>query len=204
MSAIIGISMKGRPLAGVIYRPFPCPQYPETCLYGAVGVGSFLDHRPMPVTRGDVSNTVAKITTTLKKSHRVIDRFFQLAQPCEIMRDGGAGWKCWLVATGQADCYQYARPGTKKWDILAGDAIVTAMGGVVTDACGRLLNYTGDLAKLNNEWGIMVSMDIKWHFDKCIVASHTALVEAAQDPEFTQWPSGLEIPPLFRVGDSSL
>ena len=196
VSVIIGIAHKGKPLAGVISRPFPDLNNPSTCLYGVVGVGAFLDHQRIGINR--VPNTVYKIATTLKKSNRITDRFFELCQPCEVVREGGAGWKCWLVATGIVHCYQYARPGTKKWDILAGDAIVTALGGIVTDACGRCLPYSTDPATLNNAWGIIVSLDRKWHFEKAVAASHQALYEAANDPSFNQWPHGFEIPPLHK------
>lgn len=194
VSVLIGIAKNGRRLAGVIARPFPddvvCP---HELMYGIVGAGVFIDGKRMDTPQARASNHPIRVTTTLRRSNKVTDRFFELV-PCEIIKEGGAGWKLWLVATGKAECYQYARPGTKKWDVLAGDAILSALGGVVTDACGRQLSYTPD--SLGNDWGIMASLDKELHFKKFVPASHRALVEAAADTTLTHWPAGLQIPSL--------
>jgi 3'(2'), 5'-bisphosphate nucleotidase len=46
---------------------------------------------------------------------------------------------CW-VAEGTADLYPRLGP-THEWDVAAGDAIVTAAGGIVTTADGKPLSY---------------------------------------------------------------
>jgi 3'(2'), 5'-bisphosphate nucleotidase len=193
VSVIIGIAYKSKALAGVIYRPFTTPEYPHTCMYGIIGTGAFLDGRKMEATPS--GGRPRKLTTTLSKSNRIIERVYELLQPCEEAKDGGAGWKCWIVATGSVDCYQYPRPGTKRWDVLAGDAIIRALGGACTDACGRDITYTVS-SDYTNTWGILLSLDKKWHYERVVPASHRALVEAANDPDFTQWPNGLIIPPI--------
>lgn len=194
VSVIIGIAYKSKALAGVIYRPFTSPEYPNTCMYGIAGVGAFLDGRKMNSMEIPKRDRL-KITTTLSKSNRIIERVYELLQPCDEAKDGGAGWKCWIVATGIVDCYQYPRPGTKRWDVLAGDAIIRALGGACTDACGRSMDYSIN-QDYTNTWGILVSLDKQWHYAKLVPSSHRALVEASQDPSFTQWPHGLSIPPL--------
>jgi len=194
VSVIIGIAYKGKAFAGVIYRPFPSAEYPDECMYGVVGFGAFIDQQkidPTVIKR----NEPRRLTTTLSKSNRVIERVFELLQPCVNAKDGGAGWKSWLVINGQVDCYQYPRPGTKRWDILAADAIVTALGGVCTDACGRRIEY--DIREdYTNVWGVLLCRDKEWHFSKVVPACHRALTEAANDPEYKQWPHGLAIPPI--------
>jgi 3'(2'), 5'-bisphosphate nucleotidase len=200
VSVLIGIAKNGRRLAGVIARPFPddvvCPQ---ELMYGIVGAGVFIDGKRLVTPLLRTANSAIRVTTTLRRSNKVTDKFFELV-PCEIIKEGGAGWKLWLVAIGKADCYQYARPGTKKWDVLAGDAILSALGGVITDACGRPLTYAPDC--LGNDWGIMASLDKELHYKKFVPASHRALVEAAADITLTHWPAGLQIPSLIL--DASL
>jgi len=193
VSVIIGIAYKTKALAGVIYRPFVSQEFPHAYMYGIVGVGAFLDGVKM--VPSSHRNHPIKLTTTLSKSNRIIERVYELLQPCEEAKDGGAGWKCWLVATGTVDCYQYPRPGTKRWDVLAGDAIMRALGGACTDACGRNIEYSVS-NDYTNTWGILLSMNKQWHYAKLVPACHRALHEAICDPDFKQWPQGIVIPPI--------
>lgn len=199
VSVLIGIAHQQRAIAGVICRPFPSEKHPGECLYGVVGLGAFLDHKQLPSFPPTASPSLT-IVTTLSRHHRVIDRLFQLLPQCSVLKEGGAGWKCWLVAIGQADCYAYPRAGTKLWDVLAGDAILAALTGVTTDACGRSICYS--TSQLGNVWGIMLSRNRNWHFDSLILASHRALTEAAADPENPHWPHGLPIPERNSGGNS--
>ena len=45
---------------------------------------------------------------------------------------GGAGNKVLRVIEGDAHAYVFASPGTKKWDTCAPEAILVAMGGLLT------------------------------------------------------------------------
>jgi 3'-phosphoadenosine 5'-phosphosulfate (PAPS) 3'-phosphatase len=196
VSVLIGIARKGERLGGIIARPFPDAQIcASELMYGLVDCGVFIDHVRIAPSL-EIRNPV-KITTTLKRNCRVTARIFELLAPCDILKEGGAGWKFWLVASGQVDCYQYARPGTKKWDVLAGDAIVSTLGGAVTDACGRKFIYAKDPESFGNDWGILASLNRKFHYATLVPICHKGLSEPS-----TEWPSGLEIPPLTI--DSSL
>jgi fructose-1,6-bisphosphatase/inositol monophosphatase family enzyme len=197
VSVLIGVACRGRPLIGVIHRPFP--DEAGECYYGGPTVGVFKDGVAME--NFTTAPPPAIITTTKSKHHRVVDRVFQIISESVLRKDGGAGWKCWLVADKVAHAYQYARPGTKRWDILAGDAIISGLGGVVTDACGRKIDYAAqnvgneDPSDIwNNSWGIIASAQPEWHFATLVPACRQALIEAATDPEFKQWPHGLTIP----------
>ena len=55
---------------------------------------------------------------------------------CEI---GGAGNKCIHVALSRIDCY--ASDNLDKWDMCAGEVIVRALGGWVSDYNGYPLSY---------------------------------------------------------------
>jgi 3'-phosphoadenosine 5'-phosphosulfate (PAPS) 3'-phosphatase len=80
---------------------------------------------------------------------------------------------------------------------LAADAILSAIGGVCTDACGRPIDYTVQEDYTNN-WGILLSRDNEYHYSKLVIAAHEALIEAADDPNYTQWPHGLLIPSIEK------
>jgi 3'(2'), 5'-bisphosphate nucleotidase len=194
VSVIIGIARNGTRLAGVIARPFPDETVcADSVMYGIVGLGVFIDHLPFHKPTVNSPNGKPIVTTTLRRSHRIIERLFELC-PCEIIKEGGAGYKFWLTITGKVDSYVYPRPGTKKWDVLAGDAILSALGGVTTDACGRTIRY--DEATYGNDWGLIASYDRHLHFRRIVAASHQAIAEAVADRTFDHWPSGLDVPSI--------
>lgn len=192
VSVLIGIALKGAAFAGLIFRPFVSADHPGEFIYGVVGQGSFLDHVRI-LSSPPIKGKQKSVVTSLKRQHRVMDVLFGEKLTCTLIREGGAGWKSWLVITGVADCYAYPRGGTKLWDVLAGDAILAGIGGITTDACGRPIEYLS--TKLANAWGIMLSRDQKWHRQVLVPASHASLIVAASDPSNTYWPRGVEIPP---------
>ena len=60
------------------------------------------------------------------------------------------------VCTGNVDLYLHTTH-IKKWDLLAGHAIVLAMGGTVTDLDNNLIDYS--MAKeYRNQGGLMVTL----------------------------------------------
>lgn len=63
-----------------------------------------------------------------------------------------------MVLEGTADAYVYASLGTKKWDTCAGEALLLAVGGKMTDVLGNLLCYNGDQSNIMNSRGIIVTM----------------------------------------------
>ena len=75
-----------------------------------------------------------------------------------------------MVLEGTVDAYIYPSIGTKRWDTCAGDALIRAAGGAVTDVHGRSLVYdpvtpvpsTGDqsgfVQRCMNSQGVLVAM----------------------------------------------
>jgi 3'(2'), 5'-bisphosphate nucleotidase len=55
-------------------------------------------------------------------------------------RSAGSSLKFCLVADGSADVYPRFGP-TMEWDTAAGDAVLRAAGGTVTDSDGSLFRY---------------------------------------------------------------
>ena len=54
-----------------------------------------------------------------------------------------------MLLEGRADVYAFASPGTSKWDTCAGEALLEAVGGTLTDVCGNYYQYGADIAKRN-------------------------------------------------------
>jgi len=68
---------------------------------------------------------------------------------------GSAGLKATDVASGRADFYLHPTQAGKRWDTCAPEAIVTAAGGVCTDALGNTIDYGGP--ELANTKGFLAS-----------------------------------------------
>jgi 3'(2'), 5'-bisphosphate nucleotidase len=68
----------------------------------------------------------------------------------------GSALKFALLAEGTADIYPRLSP-TSEWDIAAGDAILTAAGGIVSDRNGQPISYNGGAAS-----GFRVPAFIAW------------------------------------------
>ena len=54
--------------------------------------------------------------------------------------------------SGTADAYVFATPGTKKWDTCAPEAILTALGGCMTDILNEQIDYSKTDKKYLMNW----------------------------------------------------
>jgi 3'(2'), 5'-bisphosphate nucleotidase len=68
---------------------------------------------------------------------------------------GSAGLKATDVACGRADFYLHPNQAGKRWDTCAPEAIVSAAGGLCTDASGQPIDYNGP--ELANTKGFLAS-----------------------------------------------
>ena len=171
VTVLVGIAVEGKPVAGVIHQPFygvnlgrPAHQQGRT-VWGMKGLGvRGVSPRPPPdggglrvaVSRSHYSGTVQQVVERL--------------QPREKVIAGGAGNKMLMVLENAVDAYVYPTPGTKRWDTCAGDALIQAAGGEVTDIHGHSLIYdpvtpvpsTGDqsgfVARCMNSHGVLAAM----------------------------------------------
>lgn len=170
MTVLIGIAVSGQPVAGVIHQPFygtslgHPPAKQGRTVWGMLGLGvKGLTPQPssspglrLAVSRSHYSGTVERVTEGLEPTEKVIA--------------GGAGNKILMVLENSVDAYIYPSVGTKRWDTCAGDALVQAAGGRVTDIHGRPLKYdpvtpepstgdqTGFVQRCMNAHGVLVAM----------------------------------------------
>ena len=71
---------------------------------------------------------------------------------------GGAGFKAWEVAAGRQDAYVHVTL-IKKWDICAGTALLTALGGQMTALDGGSVSYGYILPiEVKNEGGVLATL----------------------------------------------
>ncbi len=87
----------------------------------------------------------------------------QACNPTEIIRVGGAGHKVMLLVEGRAHAYVFPSPGCKRWDTCAPEAVLTAMGGRLTDIWGNSYDYDRNVSPRVNEWGVLATCEATKH-----------------------------------------
>ncbi|XP_065661519.1 3'(2'),5'-bisphosphate nucleotidase 1 [Hydra vulgaris] len=157
VTILIGISSAGKAIAGVIHQPFYSSEKVKFCgrtIWGVKGIGSFGVHRhPPPSGRRFV-------VTTLSHDNASVVQAINSMNADKVIRVGGCGFKVLQVIEGSADAYVFATPGTKKWDTCAPEAIISAMGGCVTDMLSRDINYGSTEKKSYMNWcGVLVTFN---------------------------------------------
>ena len=115
-------------------------------------------------SRGQYSEYLDDVTGPLNMAHCLIN--------------GGCGHKILLVLEGKVDTYIFPSRRSYKWDTCAGDAIIVAAGGALTDIHGRAVDYecyVDDNHELKA--GFVVTLDRELH--QTIISKVPAHVRAA-------------------------
>uniref|UniRef100_H2V9V2 3'(2'),5'-bisphosphate nucleotidase 1 n=2 Tax=Takifugu rubripes TaxID=31033 RepID=H2V9V2_TAKRU len=156
VTVLIGIAHGGKAIAGVINQPFYNYQLGAGAdlgrtIWGMSGLGAFgfqLQEAP-----GDRR----VITTTRSHSSKVVTDCVEAMEPHEVIRVGGAGNKVIQLVEGRASAYVFASPGCKKWDTCAPEAILTAVGGKLTDMHGNAYRYDANVKHMNSA-GVLATL----------------------------------------------
>ena len=158
----IALVKDGRPVLGVIYAPAKGELYagygPGTAVRWTEESGNdkSISVRPAP------ESGLVVVSSRFHGSTDKLDRFLE-AFKIEKMIKRGSSLKICAVASGKADIYPRLGP-TCEWDTAAGDAILQAAGGMITDTNGQPLKYGGaDPKWLNPEF---VACSFEWFKDR--------------------------------------
>jgi len=133
----IALVHRHKPVLGVVYAPAS-----QTCYFAAEGCGAFkqvgaadpaaisvrMQAPERPLVLGGEADEVAKLVAYLSQ----LD--------CHDFARLGSSLKFCRVAEGAADLYPRLSPSSE-WDTAAGQCIVEAAGGAVTDLRGEPLRY---------------------------------------------------------------
>jgi len=154
----IALVKNGVPVLGVVYAPAKGEMY--------------AGHAPGSAVRWMQDNDIEKsisvrpppkqgLTVVASKSHgdpEKRDTFLESFKVEKLIKRGSSLKIC-TVAAGKADIYPRFGP-TCEWDTAAGDAVLRAAGGMITDLNGECLRYGGaDPKWLNPEF---VACSFKW------------------------------------------
>lgn len=165
VTVLIGISVNGNAVGGVVYQPYcNCQAQPPTtlgrCIWGMVGLGTHGMEKKSPPEGKNI------ITTTRSHSDPRVAGAVTACEPTEVMRVGGAGHKVLLVCEGIAHAYVFASKGCKKWDTCAPEGILRAMGGSLTDLHGNDIVYRLDVPRPNLTGVVATLENHDWYINK--------------------------------------
>lgn len=156
VTVLIGIAHGGKAIAGVINQPFYNYQLGAGAdlgrtIWGMPGLGTFgFQLQEVPGDR-------RIITTTRSHSNKVVTDCVDAMEPHEVVRVGGAGNKVIQLVEGRASAYVFASLGCKKWDTCAPEAILTAVGGKLTDMHGNAYCYDANVKHMNSA-GVLATL----------------------------------------------
>lgn len=151
---MIGLLEAGRPSTGLIHAPATGTSWLGRVSEGAEVVATDGARAPLRVS-GTAALAEARVLST--RSHRspALEAALAALGVRQLDALGSAGLKCAEVAAGTADAYVAPARAGSLWDVCAGEAIIRAAGGELTDAFGELIDYRS--ANLVNERGIVAS-----------------------------------------------
>ena len=171
VTTMIGVSHKGRPVGGVIHQPFPQGLTGRT-IWGLVGLGAFDSSTGAAIMVGGESERT-RLAMTLSHSNKNMEAFVKALSPESVVREGGAGNKVLKLLEDKADLYVHLSSGSKRWDTCAGEALLLAAGGHLTDCHGNRIEYNPHKSFLN-EQGVVATRN-QYSYKKAISILHTLI-----------------------------
>lgn len=133
----IALIEDGKPMLGVVLAPAR-----ERLFAAAPAVGATVEDGSGRRTISARTTPSEGATVVSSRSHGDLDALarFTAGRRVAASVSAGSSLKFCLLAAGEADLYpRFGR--TMEWDTAAGDAVLRAAGGRVTDLEGRLLSY---------------------------------------------------------------
>ncbi|KYN04289.1 PREDICTED: putative inositol monophosphatase 3 [Cyphomyrmex costatus] len=163
VSTMVCIAVKGQPIIGVIYKPFETKQnYSLFWTWSNHGVSRNLKNLPKVK-----DNKTPILIVSLSHAGQVKNTSkIAFGDNAKIISAAGAGYKFLEVAVGNATAYVHTT-AIKKWDICAGTAILSALGGTVTQLYDQQPIYFGtNDAKVLTKGLLATMSDHAWYSEK--------------------------------------
>ncbi|KAF6216885.1 hypothetical protein GE061_001235, partial [Apolygus lucorum] len=164
VTVLIGMAVGERPVGGIIHQPFFNNDGEKgRTIWGmkGVGLGGFTAAPPDPQK--------FVVATSRSHSNTKVENALKILKADDVIRVGGAGYKVLLLLEGRAHAYVFPTPGMKRWDTCAPEAVLNAVGGVLTDAHGMLYSYHKDIEDVVNKEGVLAAYNVEYH-KRCVDA----------------------------------
>lgn len=159
VQTLIGVSVRGRSVAGAVGIPFMPPwkgsNAPVHVMYGVADVGA----QNIPLPSGQRPSVADGAGVVLVASPSGKEPALRIAKdrllPAAVITPGGVGNKILSVLRGDADC-ALMHLSTSLWDTCAPEALLRAQGGSMTTLLGTHIHHAAGARILNSE-GVFVS-----------------------------------------------
>ncbi|XP_006624339.1 putative inositol monophosphatase 3 [Apis dorsata] len=163
VTTMVCIAVKGKPIIGVIYKPFETKQnsslfwsWTNHAISKNLQILHKLEDERIPILI--VSQSHAGQIYNVSK--------IAFGKDVKIVPAAGAGYKFLEVLSGNVTAYVHMT-AIKKWDICAGTAILTALGGTVTQLFDQQLISFRPHDSKELTWGLLATMSNHvWYLDK--------------------------------------
>lgn len=163
VTVLIGLSVSGKAIAGVVHQPFYGYKSGMDKVTGRTMWG-LVDHGCFGVERKQNLEDKFVVTTTASHGNKDIEDSLKSLGADSILKVGGAGHKVLLVIEGTANAYVFASNGCKRWDTCAPEALLKSLGGRLTDICGNDIEYSYRADEnYQNYLGVVASSDSSVH-----------------------------------------
>ncbi|XP_044753567.1 putative inositol monophosphatase 3 [Coccinella septempunctata] len=148
VTTMVCIALNGKPIIGVIHKPFE-----NITSWAWVGKSRSADLD----TNKKVYGENVKISISRSHSGKIKEILNEKLTNYELIEAAGAGYKSLQVAYKEVDAYLHIT-AIKKWDICAGNAILDALGGKMTDREQRNIDYSKN-SNVINENGLIATLN---------------------------------------------
>ncbi|KAK9882799.1 hypothetical protein WA026_023313 [Henosepilachna vigintioctopunctata] len=147
VTTMVCVAVKGRPVIGVINKPFK-----NFTSWAWVGKATSPDLN----LRAEQTRKKMKISISRSHSGKIRELLDNKLKEYELIMAAGAGYKSLQVAYGDVDAYLHIT-AIKKWDICAGNAILEAVDGKMTDRRNHRIDYSSKTNEIN-ENGLIATL----------------------------------------------
>ncbi len=138
----IGLIRNGEPFLGVVYAPASGVLYAAHGPDTAVRWNQQTDKDKSIRVRNAPAAGLTVMASMRQPGGGKFDKFLEQFKVEKVLRRSSSLKLC-LVAEGKADLFPCPGPTHSEWDTAAGDAVLRAAGGMITDFEGRPLVYKG-------------------------------------------------------------
>ena len=161
VTTMVCVAVRGKPTLGIIHKPFGDDGNTPRTAWGYSASGRDIVSRTVSDdaenNKKDVDMAHARIIVSRSHAGNVKNATSKsFGEGVQVTPAGGAGYKAWEVVKGTQDAYIHTTL-IKKWDICAGAAILSALGGKMTSLKGDTIDF-GRADQEKNEGGLLATM----------------------------------------------
>ncbi|XP_046543444.1 inositol monophosphatase 3-like [Haliotis rubra] len=158
VTTMVCVVVNGEPRIGVIHRPFS-----DETVWAWVGYGHSENLKKAEKAETETGGSKRKKIIVSRSHKGTVEDVAREAfgEDTEVIGAGGAGYKTLEVIKGKVNAYTHVTL-IKKWDICAGNAIISAMDGKMTTLEGNIIDYS-PFNDYKNDKGLLATLYD--HFD---------------------------------------